>query len=209
MIIETAFEQGSEEWLEARSIVPTASEFGKIITGTGKRSEQMEGYAKEIAFQAVTKKVKPNFSNYHMDRGHQMEPRARALYQLKTGLQVDQVAMIYRNELKKESCSPDGVIFDGEKVVKGLEIKSPELHTHIDYVMSQGLPTIYTPQVQGSMWVCGLDEWDFMSYHPDAKPLLVTVKKDRLYHQSLEKHMKEFHRLKTNFIKQIKEIMEK
>jgi hypothetical protein len=34
--------QGSPEWLEARLGIPTASEFDKIITPTGKPSTQYE-----------------------------------------------------------------------------------------------------------------------------------------------------------------------
>lgn len=210
MIIEKELQQGSEEWLLKRSIIPTASEFGKIITGTGKRSGQAEAYARECAYAEVTGNIPKNFTTKAMDRGHEMEPRARALYEFEKDCTVIEVGMVYANEFKRYSCSPDGLLLDVDGVlIKGLEIKCPEIENHLEYVMKGVLPNAYIPQVQGSMWVCGCDEWDFMSYHPDAKPLIITVKKDKLFHQDLERFMKDFQRMKAKFVKQIKEIMEK
>ena len=28
------------------------------------------------------------------------------------------------------------------------------------------------------MYVCDVDTWDFLSYHPDLEPLLITVERD-------------------------------
>lgn len=210
MIIEHDLEQGTDEWLRKRSTIPTASEFSKIITGGGKASSQADAYAKACALAEVTGHVPANFTSSSMSRGHELEPSARALYQLMTGNKVAQVGMVYANELKRYSCSPDSLIFNEDGTLKkGLEIKCPEIDNHIDYCLKGGLPTAYVPQVQGSMWVCGCDEWDFMSYHPDAKPLIITVKKDLLYHRDLERYMKEFQRIKARYVSKIKQLMEK
>lgn len=75
---------------------------------------------------------------------------------------------------------------------KGLEIKCPAAHTQVKYLFGNKLPTEYILQVQGSMWVTGLDEWDFLSYHPSLPTLLLNVKKDEAIHKALDKYVPPF-----------------
>ena len=55
-----------------------------------------------------------------------------------------------------------------------------------------GVLGLYIPQVQGCIWLCEQDHWDFMSYHPDARPLIVRVERDEEYIDGLSKHLNEF-----------------
>jgi hypothetical protein len=80
-------------------------------------------------------------------------------------------------------CSPDRM---------NLEIKCPSLKTHLKYLVDGKCPTKYIPQVQGCMFVCEQDHWDFMSYHPDARPLIVRVERDDDYITELSKHLNQF-----------------
>jgi hypothetical protein len=47
-----------------------------------------------------------------------------------------------------------------------LEIKCPNSATHIEYILSNKLPSVYKPQVQGQLWVTGRKWCDFVSYDP-------------------------------------------
>jgi hypothetical protein len=64
---------------------------------------------------------------------------------------------------------------------RGLEIKCPAPHTHVSYLVKNKCPAEYIAQIQGSMWICERDQWDFLSFHPDMPPLLITVKRDEKF----------------------------
>ncbi len=180
-------EQGSSEWFKARCGIPTASCFDKIITPGGKASSQHITYSNKLVAEYIMKESINIEQNEWMQRGTELEPEARNYYQFITDVDVKEVGLIYKNKDKLISCSPDGLADD-----RGLEIKCPAPHTHIEYLLNDKLPTKYIPQVQGSMWVTGLKQWDFLSYHPDLPPLLLTVDADEIFHNTLDELMEKF-----------------
>ena len=54
------------------------------------------------------------------------------------------------------------------------------------------MPTIYIQQVQGSMYVTGRMWWDFVSYYPGMKPLIVRIARDNLFMKMLEIELGKF-----------------
>lgn len=187
MIIET-FEQGSPEWFAARAGRPTASNFDKIITTKGEPSKQRQQYLYQLAGEAITGTPEATYSNSHMERGILLESEARAFYEFMTGNQVQQVGMCYQNEDKLFACSPDGLV--GE--IGGLEIKCPQMSTHIKYLLAGKLPTEYFQQVHGSIFVTGRAWWDFVSYYPGLPPVVVRVERDAEFCKLLEFALNDF-----------------
>jgi len=179
--------QGSLEWKNCRLGIPTASNFDKIITASGSRSAQANAYMGKLLGEFIAGEPEQGVYTDDMERGNRLEPMARVFYSAITSNLVDEVGMVYLNEDKKIACSPDGLMTG-----KGLEIKCPKLGNHIGYTLDGKLPSKYKAQVQGSIWVTGLDEWDFMSYHPDYKPLIITVERDDVYIGKMEKLIIEF-----------------
>ena len=177
MIIEKSFEQGSPEWHNARVANPGVSNLSKIITSTGKPSTQRKTYLHQMAGEKILGKKEESFSSPAMSRGTEMEPEARSFFQIISGLEVEEVALCYANELKQYHCSPDGLLV-GRKA--GLEIKNPLLSTHIGYLDRGVLPTTYKLQVMGSMAITGYESWHFFSNYPGIKPLWIEVKRDEI-----------------------------
>ena len=178
MIIHDQCLQGSPEWHVLRSGLISASSAGEIFTPTGKPATgaKVENYINRlIAERVMGKPVESGFTSAAMERGHEIEVDARSWYEMAKGLDVTQVAMIQSGDY---SCSPDGLIFADGELVKGLEIKSPLAHTQVSYLMRNQIPTQYIPQLQVSMFVSDLSEWDFLAYHPDLDPMLLTCKVD-------------------------------
>lgn len=173
-------EQGSDEWLKARLGVPTASNYGKVITSTGKPSATAEKYANELIAQRLTGQIPELFKSDAMERGNELEPQARAYYELMTDNEVDEVGLII-NDIGA-GCSPDGLIGDDG----GLEIKCPLASTHVGYMRAGKLPTAYVQQVQGCMYVTGRKWWDFVSFHPDMESMIIRVERDDDYIQKLD-----------------------
>lgn len=177
-------EQGSDEWLNARLGVPSASMFAKIVTTKGAWSTQADGYINQLIAEDLTGEPTPFYQNEHMARGTELEPDARAAYEFVTDQTVTEVGFCLHDTLRA-GCSPDGLI--GED--GGLEIKCPAAATHVSYLRDGKLPSKYYQQVMGCLWITGREWWDFMSYHPDMKPLIVRVERDEEYIAALETHI--------------------
>ena len=169
-------EQGSAEWLAARMAIVTGTGYGSILTpGTLKPSASIVPYMAKLLAEYVTGEQQEKFSTADTERGTEMEPVACRMYEAMTGNIIEHVGMVYRDEARDRACSPDGLVMDR---AKGLEIKCPQLKTHIGYVLKNALPNDYKLQVHGCMYACNVDEWDFMSFHPNFRPLLLTIERD-------------------------------
>jgi putative phage-type endonuclease len=167
-------EQRTPEWFAARLGVPSASNFGKVITPGGKKSTQVEGYLNRLVADILTGRSEQMESSDAMQRGTELEPEAREYYELIAG-PVQEIGFCIHDD--GFGCSPDGVV--GEDGL--LEIKCPLAHTQVEYLRDNCIPSIYIPQVQGQMLVMGKQWCDFLSYHPDMKPLLVRVERDEKF----------------------------
>lgn len=179
MEIVRDIEQGTQEWLDIRSGLLSASKADVLVTPTGKvaTGQKVTDYMnKLIAERMMGKSAESGFMSDAMQRGIELEEDARDWYSMATGEDVEEVTIVRDGDY---SCSPDGLIFDGENIDKGLEIKCPLAHTHVGYLRAGKVPTKYIPQLQMSMFVCDVNEWDFLSYHPDIEPLLITVQRDQ------------------------------
>lgn len=168
MITKNVF-QNSEEWDKLRATRPTASEFSKIITGTGKPSTQKEAYMRKLS--VAVKYDMPSFKgNQWTDRGHELEPVARQRFIDETGFDVREVGFVMRAD-GIAGGSPDGLIYHNEQPVAGLEIKCFNVDKHLGILEKNELPTENKPQVHGHLWITGLPAWVFVLYCPEAFPL--------------------------------------
>ena len=193
-------EQGSEEWLKARLGIPTASEFDKIMTTKGAISTQRQKLIYRLAGERLTGIVPTNYASAAMQRGTELEPEARAFFELITGHRVDLVGLCYKDEKRDTGCSPDGLIGEDE----GVEIKCPNVETHIEYMVKGVLPTAYLQQVQGSLFVTGRKRWHFFSYYPSMKPFHLIVERDELWIAQFSKILADFNKELDETYKQLK-----
>lgn len=168
-------EQQSEEWFRVRAGRPTASQFKRLLTPTGKDSTQWEGYAFELIDQCIRPGAIPPFAgNRHTDRGNELEPAAREEFARLMELAVEPVGFVTRDD-GIVGCSPDSFVCRNGKRIAGLEIKCPDGPKHAADLIAGVCPQEHFPQVHGSMAVTGLDHWYFMSYCPGYRPLIVRV----------------------------------
>ena len=173
MIIIDDIEQYSVGWWAARAGIPTSSCFDMILTPkTMKPSSQQEKYLYTLAGERITGTKAETYQSAAMERGLIMEAEARTLFEMVQDVEVKQVAFIYSDD-KRYGCSPDGLLDHA-----GLEIKCPNMSTHVGYLLDGGLPGVYVPQVQGSMLITGFSHWFFLSYYPGLPPLLLKISRD-------------------------------
>ena len=162
-------EQGSQEWLQLRLGVATASNFDKIITSAGVESKTLKEYAFELASDSLLTEPEASFQSEAMIRGNQLEEEARSYYSFVTDNKVEEVTFIKKGNI---GYSPDGLISDNGLV----EIKCPLKKNHLKYLIDNKLPTKYKAQVQGGLYISEREYCDFISYHPlfkDEKKMLV------------------------------------
>lgn len=174
-------EQGSPEWIEARRSRPTSSQLKKIITPGGNLSASYDAYMNQLLAEYIDPtRVIQRFRSKHIERGKRLEPMARDRYENLTGNEVHEVGGIFLDDDRDTLCSPDGLML---AIRKGLEIKCPDLNTHIGYLRESWKNPSYCPeeyviQCQSGLAYSDLETWDFMSFHPLAPSLITTVARD-------------------------------
>lgn len=183
--MEDGYEQRTDEWFAIRCGIPTASCANKILSPTGKLSTQSEAYLNQLLADRAGYGDAPIEPTEWMLRGIELEPEARALFELEKGLDVEQVGFI-TNEDKTAGCSPDGLM-----PLCGFEVKCPKASTHFGYLRAGIMPPYYAPQVHFSMAVTGIRAWWFMSYYPGLDPLIVLVEWDE-YTDKVKSALDEF-----------------
>jgi len=168
-------EQGSEEWFQEKLGKPSASNANQIVTSQGKLSKQREGYLYTLAAERVTGKRADTYKNENMQVGNDREQESRDLYTLVTGEEIKTVGVVYKNDEKKFLCSPDGII---ESKRCGFEVKNVLPKTQVKYLLTAKVPTEYIVQIQFGLYVTGFDRWEFCTYSPGLRPLIIHVNRD-------------------------------
>jgi len=153
--------QGSDEWLEARRGLLTASEMHLILTPTLKiaNNDKTRAHVYEIAAQRITGYVEPHYISDDMLRGMNDENIARELY-AQNFEPVETVGFITNDEFGFTiGYSPDGVVpVDGL-----LEIKSRRQKFQVETII-EGVPSEYVMQTQTALLVTGRKWIDYVSY---------------------------------------------
>ena len=187
MIVETGFEQNSNQWFDAKAGIPSSSHFNEIVTTKGMLSKSVEGYMHKLAGEYIAGINQDEFMSWDMKRGLEIQPKAERFFEFTHGLKLDHPAMCYLDERKDRLCSPDGLMPE-----IGLEIKCPNMKTHVGYLMAGVLPYKYFQQIHGSMYISGFKYWWFMSFYPGLPPFEIKVKRDEKFISVLAKELDNF-----------------
>lgn len=153
--------QGSEEWHAARLGRVTASRVADVMakTKTGYAASR-ENYKMELLCQRLTGQREESYTNAAMQRGTELEPVARSVYESENGLFVAEIGIVEHPEIKNFSASPDGLV--GEFGL--LEIKCPNTATHVDFLRTETPQGKYQWQMLAQMSCTGRKWCDFVSY---------------------------------------------
>lgn len=161
--------QGTQEWWDNRLGMLTSSRIADAITKRKRNpSEELQGRKDlklELAVERLTRKPSEHFVSDWMARGTELEPLARAAYELRTGQSIELIDFVLhpdRENLLWAGCSPDGLCDSGL-----IEIKCPKPSTHTGYLLNGCVPELYVPQMQWQMACCECLSNTFISYCPD------------------------------------------
>jgi len=169
-------QQGSAEWLAFRKNKISATDCAAIL-GVSPWKTPLQLYNEKISDDA------PMQPNERMQRGIDLEPIARNLFEIKTG-----IAMIPRVVVKDWAmASLDGMSSDGQI----LEIKCSGEKDHA-IALTGKVPDHYYPQLQHQMYVCDVEKMYYFSFD-GFDGVIVEVKKDNEYIQKMIVEEKKFY----------------
>lgn len=196
--------QGSPEWFALREKRITASHAQAI----GSCGKGLETYITELMQDFYSSKEKEHFSNYHTDRGNDLEDSASFLYEAEKEVQTRKVGFVIHNDYV--GCSPD--LFVDEKGLA--EIKCPDDKKYFKRLLykktggEMGIPIEkgLLWQMQNQMLICEKDWCDHVEYNPNFKKNLIITRIEIDYEmfRKLEKGFK----IGEELIKEIESKME-
>jgi putative phage-type endonuclease len=143
-------EQRSDEWLELREHMITASDVASAIGES--RYESPDAFVRK---KVLRTKWAGNAATEH---GTKLEPFVRDLYDRRTGRKSHEIGLVQHREYPWLGASPDGVTEDGILI----EIKCP-----LSRKIEAKVPKHYLPQVQLQLEITDLEECDFIQYRPE------------------------------------------
>jgi len=155
-MVEVNVEQRTPEWIEYRLGKITGTRLKEVL-----RSDNLPLIYEMIA-EVVSKQIEEIPVNKSMQRGIDLEPVVRQLYQDKYNEIIEEVGFCLSDENDYLALSPDGFTLDRKGAI---EIKCPSTKTHVKYILDDKIPTDYLPQVCMYFIVNTELEWlDFITY---------------------------------------------
>ena len=169
--------------------VPTASEFHRILTPTGKPSESAEAYMCELLGELLMARPMEAPTYPWMQRGNDLEADAAKWYELQCDQETKVVGFCTTDD-GTIGASPDRLVGDDGL----LEIKCPSPDTHVRYLLypDKGVDKAYRVQVLGQLYVTGRTWCDVVSYHPELPSVIVRVERDDAYIAKLDAALRAF-----------------
>jgi hypothetical protein len=182
--------QRTETWFDWHLGRLTSSRIADAVTKRKRNpSEPLQAYLDlklELAVERITKKPAEHFVSIWMERGIELEPLARACYELRSDHPVILADFVLHEMNEQWGASPDGIIADDGI----LEIKVPKRETHAEYLYANVVPAEYLPQCHWLMACTGMKFVDFCSWCPDfPEPLdlfVCRLKRDEEIIKSME-----------------------
>lgn len=155
-------EQGTEEWLELRRGIVTASTVGQLLTVTGRpaSNDNSRRLTLSLVAERITGYIEPVWVNDDMLRGQLDEPIARDVYSGHYEAATEVGFMVRDDWGFSIGYSPDGLVGDDGL----LEIKSPRQKEHLRTILADEVPERYMAQLQCGLLVSGRKWIDYVSF---------------------------------------------
>lgn len=202
MLIIHDCEQNTSEWDALRAGRPTASAFSRIVTGSGKPSDQLSGYAAELAAELYAGKPLESWGgNRATERGHEVEPLARANYEFMNDVVVKRIGFATNHDA---GCSPDGLVGDDGLHEVKCQLPKGHVETLAYYHRNKKCPAGYIPQVQGQLLILEREWVDLNFYHPDLRSLVIRIYRDEAFIRALLRQIKAVNEKRDAYVEILK-----
>ena len=180
--------QGTKSWLRLRLGVVTASMAHTIVTPSRLSAGKADAYLNTLLVEMLLGKPADETSSGWMDRGTDLEPKARAWLAAELDVDVDEVGFI-TSDCGRFGCSPDGVIAEAV----GVEIKCRSAVKHVACLRDpEAFDAEVRMQTQFGLWVTGWPKWLGVAFNPVLPNLLREYEPDPDVQAALDEHMPAF-----------------
>lgn len=197
--------QGSDDWLEARRGILTASEMKLVITPSLKiaSNDKERQHLYELLSQRISKYVEPGYIGYDMLRGQADEVEARILYAKKVA-PVTEMGFITNDKWGFTiGFSPDGLVGDDCFIEAKSRKQKYQIETIVENVIGQTIPADYLMQQQTGHLVSERPKCDFISYsgglpmavirvYPDDKIANAIIEASGAFEQRMAKKLADY-----------------
>lgn len=172
----------------------------------GDFSDTAKNYAFRLAVERISGvPLDEGFETWAMQRGHELEPRARAEHEVQVGVLVQRAGFVLTDD-GAFGASADGLIEDdGGSEYKCLVSPEPMRRIVLDADI-----TDYIDQVQGCLWITGRRYWHFAMYCPALESIgkqlsWCHVERDDAYIRELVADLMEFRGLVDSYETSLRE----
>jgi hypothetical protein len=176
--------QGTDEWLDQRRGMATASVVGKLITAKTcqpANNDESRGLTALLVAERITGYTDPVYVSDDMLRGHEDEPRAVEKYSEHFAPVTLSGFMIEDRWGFRIGYSPDGLVGDDGLV----EIKAPRAKRHLTTILSGQVPPEHMAQLQCGLLVSGRQWIDFISYSGGMPMWVKRVEPDERWFEAI------------------------
>lgn len=157
--------QRSPEWFALRAGRMTgscAADMLATLKSGGEPASRRDLRTRIVVERLTGRPQEDSYINTDMQRGIDLEPAARAAYEARTGLLVEQSGFLAHTDLPI-GCSLDGHVGDFEGIV---ELKAPRSARHFGYLRAGTVPAEHVHQIAHNLFVSGAGWCDFVSFDP-------------------------------------------
>ena len=205
-MIEHPYPQGTDDWLEARRGVITASRAkdARDRDSKGKPSAKMLNYAMDTARERCGGKAAPVYQNAAMRMGSEEEQFAAIEYMARTGCALSEAFFITTDD-RKFGLSLDRWV----NAEAAIEVKTMVSSATLFKAMVDGDISEYRDQCVFALWVLRLQWVDLCLWAPDLpNPLkVIRITRDEAEIQRLEDDMVAFDRLVCQYEASLRKAM--
>ena len=160
-------EQGSQEWLNSRLGVITASQAHALLLNKRSKTptykEARESYMLQLINEVCTRQH-DEINAKALEWGKLNESSAIAAYEFESGNITQKISLVYNDDKKRAGASADFKLLDKNY---GGECKCPiNGENHLSFILNGIIKDEYITQMQFGMFCTGWDRWNFVSYNP-------------------------------------------
>lgn len=203
--------QGSEEWLELRRGILTASEMKLIVTTTLKQAdnEKERAHLYELLAQRISGFVEPQYISDDMLRGQEDEIRARSLYAEKY-CPVEEIGFVTNDKWGFTiGYSPDGLVGTEGQIEAKSRRQKFQVQTLIENFEESTIPSDFAIQIQTGLAVTERQWCDFITYSGGLHMATIRVFPDPIIQERIiaiandfEKRLAQKHELYRSIVRQ-------
>lgn len=206
LTIFESLDQGTDEWLEARRGIVTASTVGKLLTSTGKvaNNDTSRTLTEALAIERITGRIECMHPSRDMERGTILEPYARDLYAEHYNPVTEVGFMRLDGNGHALGYSPDGLIGDDGL----LEIKSRAARIQVRTILDNRVPAANMAQLQAGLLVSGRAWIDYCSYSPGLPLYIKRILPSPAWFAAISEAVEQFEDNASTLVENFREVTE-